>query len=146
VKPVWAAQLLCLLSLAGCEQQTPSVSAVEHLTPMADCELANGCTVLAAEARIEVRFVNPPRALQPFGIELQLQGAENVETATVTFVMRGMDMGSGRYRLLPGAAGRWYADATLPVCVSGRSDWMAEFELSLPALRLQFALPFVLSK
>ena len=61
--------------------------------------------------------------------------------------MKGMDMGWNRYRLNKDAAGYWNAEVTLPVCVSGRSDWVADFDaVAEGRRRVQWQVPFVLDK
>jgi hypothetical protein len=60
--------------------------------------------------------------------------------------MQGMNMGPNRYRFIPGPSGGWSADITLPICTSGRTDWLAQFELTVAGQRLQFEVPFVLHK
>jgi hypothetical protein len=57
-----------------------------------------------------------------------------------------MDMGANRYRLIAEASAGWHADITLPICMSGRTDWLADFELVVADRRLQMQVPFVLEK
>jgi hypothetical protein len=68
------------------------------------------------------------RTMQPAAVSLRWEGAA-VESVTVSFTMVGMDMGDNRYRLLPDGQGGWNGQAVLPVCVKGRSDWVAEVTL-----------------
>ena len=80
-----------------------------------------------------------------FPVSLKLIGIENVREIYVTFAMQGMDMGLNRYRLYGDSMSAWKADVTLPICLSGRSDWIAEFELLLADRRVVLQIPFVLS-
>jgi hypothetical protein len=57
-----------------------------------------------------------------------------------------MDMGLNRYRMLGDASSGWRAEVTLPICMSGRSDWIAEFELVSAGRRVLLRVPFVLEK
>jgi len=139
--------LLSLLCVTACEQEDAAFALPqERLQPAPGCELARGCVVHTDEVRIDVRSGSVPRALQPFVLQLRQSGLKGVDDVTVAFLMRGMDMGESRYRLLRDGTGQWHADITLPICVSGRSDWVAAFELVLPDRRLQFDVPFVLIK
>ncbi len=52
--------------------------------------------------------------------------------------MVGMDMGFNRYDLRPTADGAWAAKVTLPVCVSGRRDWILYLDLD----GSRYAIPF----
>jgi hypothetical protein len=60
--------------------------------------------------------------------------------------MQGMDMGSNRYQLLADGMGGWDGVITLPICSSGRTDWLADFDFLLADRRLQLQVPFVLQK
>lgn len=64
----------------------------------------------------------------------------------MAFSMPDMDMGANRYRLIAEASAGWHADITLPICMSGRTDWLADFELVVADRRLQMQVPFVLEK
>ncbi|MEO1767230.1 hypothetical protein V6E02_08405 [Thiobacter sp. AK1] len=70
---------------------------------------------------MSIRTDAAPSALSPFTLTVQAAGAREV---VAEFVMVGMDMGLNRYRLQPTGAGRFSARVTLPVCVSGRRDWV----------------------
>lgn len=60
----------------------------------------------------------------------------DVESVHAYFLMRGMDMGFNRYRFVRDGD-HWRAVVTLPVCVSGRRDWVMVMES--PRLRYQLA-------
>ncbi len=100
--------------LAGCGQ--------EAAPPMACADLTKGC----ATAGIEVRADQPPSALHPFLLSVHAPGARQV---SAEFVMQGMEMGLNRYRLMAQNDGVWQARVTLPVCVSGRRDWVLWLEV-----------------
>jgi hypothetical protein len=93
-----------------------------------------------------VTFDAQPRALQPFPIHIQLDGPQSAVAVTVDFSMQGMNMGSNRYHLMADASAGWNADIILPICTSGRTDWVADFELVVADRRLQIQVPFVLQK
>jgi hypothetical protein len=95
---------------------------------------------------VRVVFGAEPRALQPFPIQVQLEGHQRADSVTAAFSMQGMDMGPNRYRLSADASGGWNADITLPICTSGRTDWVADFELVVTDRRLQIQVPFVLQE
>lgn len=119
---VKAAWLGCVLGLAACSQApAPAV-------PCAD--LQQGCRA----AGVEVRTDAPPSALRPFTLTVEAPGAREV---VAEFVMVGMDMGLNRYRLQPVASSRFEARVALPVCVSGRRDWV--LWLSINGRRVGFA-------
>jgi hypothetical protein len=81
-----------------------------------------------------VRFETLPRRGLPFS--LRIDGV-TARTVTAEFTMRDMDMGFNRYRFLRAGAG-WRARVTLPLCVSGRREWI--MTLTLDGRR--YLLPF----
>lgn len=101
---------LVLLLAAGCDPATPG-------TPVACADLEAGC----AAGGIRVRTDAPPSALRPFRLTVEAPAAARV---SAEFAMEGMEMGLNRYRLLPAGEGRFEARVVLPVCVSGRRDWL----------------------
>jgi hypothetical protein len=72
-------------------------------------------------ATVAVRFSETPRAMRPFLLEVDAPDAASVKA---DFSMVGMDMVRNRYDLLRTPEGRWRAQVVLPVCVSGRQDWI----------------------
>ena len=132
---------LCLL--VSCDQ--PSETGLP-LTLVQPCDAQQGCRAADDSLVVTVSFGTEPRALQPFPVRLQLESESQADAVTVAFSMRGMDMGLNRYRLIADASGVWAADITLPVCTSGRSDWLADFELVVADRRFQLQVPFMLEK
>lgn len=143
----FAAYLVILAALAGCDDAAPpDARPLTVLEAPAGCDPLSGCRVSDAGLDLQVRFATAPRVLQPFHLQLQVSGAVTVESVAVTFLMRSMDMGLNRYRLIAGPDGLWQGNVTLPVCVSGRSDWIADFEMVTAARRYRLRLPFMAEK
>ncbi|MDH3831614.1 MAG: hypothetical protein OEU48_08080 [Gammaproteobacteria bacterium] len=135
-----------LLLLACSRQPEPEQLPVSQLVAAADCDVLTGCRVSDVDAFIDVLFETKPRALQPFPVAIQTEGMQDVKAVTVSFSMRAMAMGLNRYALTHAAEGSWQGEVTLPICVSGRTDWIAEFDIQLPDRHVVFAVPFVLGK
>jgi len=135
-----------LLLLACSPQPEPEQLPVSQLVAATDCDVLTGCRVGDVDAFIDVLFAIKPRALQPFPVVIQTQGMQDVKAVTVSFSMRDMTMGLNRYALTHAAEGAWQGEVTLPICVSGRTDWIAEFDIQLPDRHLVFTVPFVLGK
>lgn len=91
-------------------------------TPCAD--LTRGCRI--DDGPVEVRVDRMPSALQPFLLTVRAPDANQVHAE---FVMQGMEMGLNRYRLVQSPSGEWQGRVTLPVCVSGRRDWLLILEM-----------------
>ncbi len=69
--------------------------------------------------------------LQPFDIKVIQYSKDGggIEQPQISFQMKNMNMGLNRYNLQASAAlSEWKTRAVLPVCVSGRADWLAELE------------------
>lgn len=94
-----------------------------------------GCAFSHHGATISVRFSTQPVPLEPF--ELTVIGT-NATKISAEFQMVGMDMGFNRYDLRPGSAGVFASKVTLPVCISGRRDWILTLDLD----GSRYALPF----
>ena len=102
-------------------------------------DLVTGC----GDGKLQVRFSQAPKVLQPFGIDLQLVEARAVH---VSFAMNGMEMGLNRYRLVQQPDHSWHADVTLPVCVQSRSDWQALVEAEMPAGTERYQFSFTATR
>jgi hypothetical protein len=89
-----------------------------------DCGVyPDGCAASGEGLELRLRFLDPPSAMKP--ATLQLDSSLPLSLATVDFEMVGMDMGLNRYRLESPEGRRFQARVMLPVCVSGRRDWVA---------------------
>ena len=104
---------LLLASLAACSSQTPPAKVCEHLS--------QGCALPLGNSTLQVRSNIQPKPLQPFKLQVTLPNAKSVD---VVLSMRGMNMGANHYRLQADSQGIWWGTLTLPVCVSGRRDWL----------------------
>lgn len=79
-----------------------------------------GCSFHHAGARAQFRFSRTPVPMEAFELSVESPG---LRRAHAEFQMIGMDMGFNRYDLRPQNAA-FAARITLPVCVSGRRDWV----------------------
>jgi hypothetical protein len=107
-------------------------------TTIACADALAGCRFEHRGAPASVRFSVPPVPLEPF--EIRLTGT-TVERASAEFQMVGMDMGFNRYDLRRAADGALVARVTLPVCVSGRRDWVLYLDLDGRRYALGFSTP-----
>ena len=97
------------------------------LVAPADCDLnASRCAVdLPDGGRIELSISPQPiPVVKPLQIDVRVTGAV-VRQVELDFSGRTMDMGPNRTRLAPVGEGGYRGSAMLPVCVSGRMDWLA---------------------
>lgn len=89
-----------------------------------ECEVyPAGCAAHGPGLELKLRFLDQPSALLPTAIELS--SSAPLSSAAVDFEMVSMNMGLNRYRLEPDNTGMYRAQVMLPVCASGRRDWIA---------------------
>jgi hypothetical protein len=136
---------LAALLLAGCDSGTQPASVTE-LQAGQSCNVVQGCSGRHESLTVTLAFEAGPRALQPFPVSVQVDADRQPDDVLVVFSMAGMDMGRNRYRLLPAGDGRWRGEVTLPVCSSGRSDWLADVEIHYADRLYRLRAPFVLGQ
>lgn len=118
------------------------------LTVAADCDSARQtCSARAADLEIELCLGPPVRPMEAFEIRVlnPRNALDDDAQITLEFQMRDMDMGLNRYRLEHAADGEWRGRAILPMCVSGRSDWLAKLEIAQGGHRWTAELPFTVA-
>lgn len=134
MKRIWAPLLfavaLLAIAVAGYWLKRPAASvAVACADPLA------GCTFSHRGMPVNVRFSRQPTPLEAFELRVATAGAGRV---SAQFQMLGMDMGFNRYDLRPAVDGVFASTITLPVCVSGRRDWVLHLDLD----GARYSLPF----
>lgn len=128
--PLLLAAALVAIAMAGYWLKRPAEAmAVACADPLAGCRFSH------RDAMASVRFSAQPTALEAFKLNVSAAGANRI---SAEFQMVGMDMGFNRYDLRPSADGAWAAKVTLPVCVSGRRDWILYLDLD----GSRYAIPF----
>lgn len=134
---LWRLFPLLLLGLVGLvvwQGHAPRDGSEVHAVNCPD--VRKGCRVGLERGTVTVSMVGELKPLQAFQVRVEAPHAGKVEAR---FSMEGMDMGFNLYTLRTDEAGVFEARVTLPVCVTGRRDWI--MELSLDGDRL--AVPFV---
>lgn len=102
-----------------------------------DCDLAAGCSFELRGGRVAVKTDAVPAAARPFRLEVVAPQANSVKAQ---FEMSGMSMATPVYALVRVANG-WRSEVVLPLCVSGRSDWMLRLEIDQETV----SIPVVIS-
>ncbi|MBL8539378.1 MAG: hypothetical protein JNK68_03305 [Betaproteobacteria bacterium] len=115
--------------VSACGRHAPDANRVNCIHPVAGCRFD-----LAGET-VVVRFSEQPRPMRPFVLEVNAARAIAVDA---DFSMPDMEMLPNRYQLTRTADGRWQTSVMLPVCVSGRADWL----LALRVGDAQASVPF----
>lgn len=130
VLPLLLVVALLAIAVAGYWMKRPP-----EAVALACADVSVGCSFKHRGDPASVRLSPPPAQLEAFNIELR---AEDVQRASAEFQMVGMDMGFNRYDLRPAGDGVFRARVTLPVCVSGRRDWV----LTLDVDGTRYTVPF----
>ncbi|TCK17329.1 hypothetical protein DFR30_0557 [Thiogranum longum] len=134
--------LLCL-ALTACSEKSAEAPPVQTLRLGSGCDVREGCAGRDDTGlSVTVRMAPHRSALKPFNVSLSSN--TTLESVTVSLEMQGMEMGQNRYRLLKTDAGSWQADITLPICTSGRSDWIAVFDVQAEGRHSRLSVPFTL--
>ena len=101
----------------------------------ADCDpLEAVCKARLKQHEVTLHFPEKVVYLQPFKMRVAVEGLPDnkPDKVIVDFKMVGMDMGLNRYTLAPfvDESGNvfYQGEAILPVCVSGRVDWVANIQ------------------
>jgi len=128
--------------LAACGSKQGAVE--QPLGVIPGCDAAKqACQARGGAGTLSLQLMGPVRPLQPFTYRLAWEGAP-VHSMSVDFQMVGMDMGENRYQLTADGAGPWHGSAILPVCTSGRSDWVADVRVhTADGLTYNARIPFV---
>lgn len=116
--------------LTSPKNQVKQVVTLERNKP--DCSpVASVCEATNKEHGVTLHFPEKVTYLEPFKMRVTVKGLpqEDLDKVIVDFKMLGMDMGLNRYKLSPVANENgnisYQGKAILPVCVSGRVDWVA---------------------
>ena len=88
------------------------------------------------QQKIAILFPTKIPYLKPFPIQVRIQNKDNIkpQEITIQFSMQNMQMGVNRFNLKlkqkqeDSNAQLWETEVVLPVCMSGRNDWLVELE------------------
>lgn len=134
---------------SGTRDDFLSRSAAIPLAVVPDCDVArNRCLAKDASIAVYLRLGSLAATLEPFPVEVTVQTADGAAPSRVEieFLMSGMDMGINRYRLDAGEDGQWLGRAILPVCTTGRRDWLAVVNVVMGERTWQAGFPFTVRR
>lgn len=119
---------------------------VHELVASEDCDpRERECLADDQGLGVAVSFPDGAPLMTPFPIEVRLLGVQ-AGSVSVDFQMRDMEMGVNRVRLQRTEPQRWHGSATLPVCTTGRADWLAAVEVETESGLLRATFPFAADK
>lgn len=123
--------LSLLLLLGACSQQPAVLPQVQQCR-----DLVAGCSLQLDGKPVMIRSDHAPGAMQRFRLSVEAGVASNI---SAELNMLDMDMGPNRYQLIKNGQ-LFYADMMLPMCVSGRSDWVLTLSIDGKPLVAQFSI------
>ncbi|NWG87512.1 MAG: hypothetical protein HXY26_08405 [Hydrogenophilaceae bacterium] len=126
----WLVIGLIVVLLAVWQLRTP-----EPARTVSCPNLQAGCALPLDGQTVTAGVEGELRVLKPFQLWVKAPGASKVQAH---FTMAGMDMGFNLYTLRPDAQGVFRARIVLPVCVSGRRDWVMSLEIDGERIDLPF--------
>jgi len=123
-------------------RQPASATIVNLAPPSPDCPvIGEGCTVDgAAAASMELRFRGPVKPLEPFTVTLETE--QPLDAVSLEFDMTAMDMGVNRFELHRQPDGAWQGQVVLPMCSTGRRDWVATLDARHGDTAYRARIPF----
>jgi hypothetical protein len=126
MKHLWWIVVIVFFILAGFglsrikqPELTPDLSQSELIGTVEGCDLAGqSCEIQGYRLDIDRPVV--PLTL----LKARLQTRASIDSAVLYLEMKDMDMGINRFKLNPVEGGSWEADVMIPVCSTGRRDWL----------------------
>lgn len=128
-RPIWLrlAPWAVLPALAGIVYVQHQQRADTAAAPRLVCaDPAAGCATVLGGRAVTIGLDARRRVMQPFDLWVRAAGAQRVRAS---FTMADMDMGLNQYTLQADKAGVFRARVILPVCVTGRTDWLLTVEV-----------------
>lgn len=135
LKPIWAALPLLIIALAAAVLWRGGGETPAAAQTLSCADLVAGCDTRLRGREVRVGLDGPVKPLKPFAVWVRAADAGEVRAR---FTMEGMDMGFNLYTLRADAEGVFRARVTLPVCVSGRRDWVMALEIDGAVLEVPF--------
>ena len=133
--PRWLFPVLVIVLIGGVVAANRYLQPARPPLPVTCANLNHGCSASLGGAEVRLGIDGELKALTPFEVWVEAPGASRVQAS---FVMVGMDMGFNLYTLKPDAKGVFRARVTLPVCVTGRRDWIMVVDVDGRKLSVPF--------
>ncbi len=126
--------LVSILIAGGVYQLRPRTG--NQISTIACTHPLQGCQFQLNQQSVQVSFINSPSGLHPFTLRVIMPHAQHIYA---TFAMRDMSMGDNHYRLLHVSDNLWQASVVLPVCVTGRHDWLLTLDIDGQKVTIPFS-------
>lgn len=145
----WFFLLAILLVIIGLwwQGQRQPFSQTEISVGQIKCEpLKKDCIAKVGDGELLWFIESPIHYLKPFQSKIQFNNisANEIIHVSVEFVMQGMRMAANRSVFSQQSKDIWQAQSVLPICASGRKDWLAIVRLETKQGVWQSGFEFVL--
>lgn len=109
----------------------------------------NKCKVNIDDFEIGIDIDRNIEYLKTFNMKLWVENKKNnfIESIYIDFKMNGMDMGVNRFKLIRNEPIKfsktqsWHGKVVLPICVTGKVDWLAKIELISQKKQYEILVP-----
>ena len=109
------------------------------------------CIVEFNKLKLKILFDENIYYLKPFKVSVLNENMDELELESiqVDFKMKSMDMGVNRFFFKKNeveSAHVWNAKVLLPICITGRADWISEFIVTTKSSKYLISLPVSVKK
>ena len=112
--------------------------------PVSKCNPQNKiCNVKHKDLTIDISLDKNIFYLKPFNVSVLSNNKVDIEHIYIDFKMKKMKMGLNRFILKNKGSQEWLGVVILPVCIAGRSDWIATVDIH--TIKYRFILTFPVS-
>lgn len=119
----------------------------------ADCAIQEKkCQISLGEINFNILMDENIYYLKKFNVDVFVESKfkNNIKSIKVSFKMKNMNMGVNAFTLNKVLADKqnetWKANAILPICVSGRADWVSELEVIIKNNKYILVFPVQVKK
>ncbi len=133
--------VMAILAVIGFKLRSAGASVADLTLPASACNPGlSVCSAVSSEGwKLEFSISPQPiRALQTLNLDIKL-GPLDVERIEIDFEGSQMEMGINRTRL-SGSHSHFTGQTMLPICITGRMEWVATILVTTPQRKI--AIPF----
>lgn len=145
---LWSIFLVTVLVGIGLWWQTRQPQQVNIISEI-QCQPTKGdCIASFAGGQLIWLVKDDIKYMQKFEhvIELSKNTTQNIQNLSIEFVMQGMQMAANQSVFIKHSDGVWKSQSVLPVCVSGRKDWLAVVKIESAQGQWQTGFKFTIEK
>ncbi len=123
--------ILTTLNIQSCSEENPTAKSNSPIQITTCPNNGTWCKSTHNKQQIEILFPKKIPYLKPFQVKVKLNknNQTKIQPRKIQFSMQGMQMGTNRFIFKQSKQKSvWISQVVLPVCVSGRHDWLVNVE------------------